>query len=206
MGTKERREREKQELRDAILVSAREIAAAEGWSAVSIRKIADRIEYSPPMIYEYFENKEQLLLALLVEGYRQLLARMQHARQDAPNAEAALLTMSVDYWAFARDNPELYRVMNGLDGVSFTFSQLAEKPPEIVAVIGEVLTAITAWSREAQVTLENPLDAFFAIWGTLHGLVSLDLAGLIKDEASHPRDLITHSIRTLLAGLRGASH
>lgn len=202
MGIKERREREKGEMREAILRVAREIAVAEGWSNVSIRKIADRIEYSPPMIYEYFANKEHLLLALVIEGYRQLLLRLREARGSAPTPELALVAMGVAYWEFARENPELYRVMNGLDGVSFGPMEQADKPPELNAVVEEVMGAIMAWSAATGVTLTAPLDVFFIIWGSLHGLVSLDLATMIKFGVSHPRDLIAHSVRTIMAGTR----
>ena len=64
MGIKERRDRERQEIKQAILTAAREIAAVEGWQSVTIRKVAERIEYSPPTIYEHFANKEAILLEL----------------------------------------------------------------------------------------------------------------------------------------------
>lgn len=62
MGRKERRLREQQELKQSILDAAREIALAEGWRNVTMRKIAERIEYSHPAIYDYFENKDVLFL------------------------------------------------------------------------------------------------------------------------------------------------
>jgi len=70
MGIEERRDRERQEMKQAILAAARDIAAQEGWQAVTIRKVADRIEYSPPMIYGHFENKDAVLLELMREGFR----------------------------------------------------------------------------------------------------------------------------------------
>ena len=73
MGIKERRDRERQELKQAILEAAREIAAREGWQAVTIRKVADRIEYSPPTIYEHFANKEAILIELEESLLRRLL-------------------------------------------------------------------------------------------------------------------------------------
>jgi AcrR family transcriptional regulator len=57
-------------MKQAILAAARDIAAQEGWQAVTIRKVADRIEYSRPMIYEHFENKDAVLLELMREGFR----------------------------------------------------------------------------------------------------------------------------------------
>src|SRR5512135_3451537 len=79
MGIKQRRERERQEIRRRILSTAREIAAEEGWQAVTTRKVAERIEYSQSTIYEYFENKEAILLALLRSGYEQLVVVVQEA-------------------------------------------------------------------------------------------------------------------------------
>src|SRR6266567_5503938 len=93
MGTKQRRERERQEIRQSILSAARQIAVEEGWQAVTTRKVAERIEYSQPTIYEYFENKEAMLLALLRSGYQQLVTVMQEAFASTDDPEA--------YWDFA---------------------------------------------------------------------------------------------------------
>lgn len=66
VGIKQRRERERQEIRQSILEAARQIAAEDGWQAVTTRKVAELIEYSQPTIYEYFENKEAILLSAIV--------------------------------------------------------------------------------------------------------------------------------------------
>src|SRR5713226_3356020 len=101
MGIKQRRERERQEIRQSILSAARAIAAEEGWQAVTTRKVADRIEYSQPTIYEYFENKEAILLALLHQGFEDMLAAMQTARAQHEQPEEQLLAMTRAYWSFA---------------------------------------------------------------------------------------------------------
>src|SRR5947209_19623641 len=119
MGIKQRRERERQEIRQSILSAAQAIAAEEGWQAVTTRKVAERIEYSQPTIYEYFENKEAILLALLRYGYERLLAVIQAAAASSDDPEARLLTMSDAYWDFAFRSPALYQVMHGLGGVPF---------------------------------------------------------------------------------------
>src|SRR6266550_3666489 len=80
MGVKERRDRERLEMRQAILDSAREIAAKEGWQAVTIRRVAEKIEYSPPAIYEYFESKEALLEEEGREAFRIFMADLIAAR------------------------------------------------------------------------------------------------------------------------------
>ncbi len=118
MGIKERRDRERQELKQAILAAAREIAASEGWQAVTIRRVADRIEYSPPTIYEHFASKEAILLDLTREGHRTLLAAIE-AAQPTGDPASGLIAAGHAYWEFAWTYPELYQVMHGLGGVQF---------------------------------------------------------------------------------------
>src|SRR5215207_10855214 len=72
MGTKERQQRERDRVQDAILTAARELFVTEGYRNVSIRKIADRIEYSPAAIYSYFPSKDDIFFALAEEGFHLL--------------------------------------------------------------------------------------------------------------------------------------
>src|SRR5262249_24356547 len=123
MGIKERRDRERQELRQAILVASRDIAAREGWQAVSIRKVAERIEYSPPTIYEHFLSKEALLAELMRDGFRLLLERVRAGVSANQAPEARIMGIALAYWEFAWEHPELYQVMHGLGGVPFCFDQ-----------------------------------------------------------------------------------
>ncbi len=108
MGVRERRERERQELRQAILDAAREIAASEGWPAVTIRRVAEKIEYSPPVIYEHFANKEDIVIELLREGFRVLLADMRAARDaHADDPFEASVALGKAFWTFAVARPEM---------------------------------------------------------------------------------------------------
>src|SRR5207342_1954591 len=70
MGIKERQERDREAVRRAILDAARDLFVSEGYANVSIRKIADRIEYSPAAIYGYFASKDDIFFALAEEGFR----------------------------------------------------------------------------------------------------------------------------------------
>ena len=74
MGVKERQEREREAVARAILDAARDLFVAEGYHNVSIRKIAERIEYSPAAIYSYFPSKDDIFFALAEEGFRLLLS------------------------------------------------------------------------------------------------------------------------------------
>ncbi len=94
MGRKERRFREQEELRESVLHAAREIALSEGWRNVTMRKIAERIEYSHPALYEYFANKDVLLLEVLREGFRLLLTDLQSTRASTNEPHEALARMA----------------------------------------------------------------------------------------------------------------
>src|SRR6516165_3621192 len=75
MGIKERQERDREAVRRAILDAARDLFVTEGYENVSIRKIAERIEYSPAAIYGYFPSKDDIFYALAEEGFRLLYSR-----------------------------------------------------------------------------------------------------------------------------------
>src|SRR5499426_3398208 len=82
MGIKERQERDREAVRRAILDAARELFTAEGYQNVSIRKIAERIEYSPAAIYSYFPSKDDIFFALAEEGFH-LLGGPREAEHSA---------------------------------------------------------------------------------------------------------------------------
>lgn len=113
MGVRERRQREREELRRAILDTAREIAAAEGWSAVTIRRVAEKIEYSPPVIYEHFSSKEQIVVELMRRGFREMLGGMRAARDAHKDPVEALLAIGQAYWSFSVAHPEMHLGMHG---------------------------------------------------------------------------------------------
>jgi AcrR family transcriptional regulator len=176
LGIKERRQRQKQQLRDGILAAAREIASKEGWQAVTIRKIAGRIEYSPPVIYEYFDSKDDLLLELVRMGYAQQLAAVENARDASEDPEEALLGMARAWWRFAVEAPDLYQVMYGLGGVSFPVAELRKEGERIAAATAGVIEDIL---RKNGKEVEGVWDKVTLPWATLHGLTALSMAGRI---------------------------
>jgi AcrR family transcriptional regulator len=205
MGIKERRDRERQELKQAILDAAREIAAHEGWQAVTIRKVADRIEYSPPTIYEHFANKEAILLDLMREGFRLLLASIQ-ATADADPA-SRMISIGRAYWEFVKAYPELYQVMHGLGGVPFcldeTAAELYGRMPEAKEVFQATANAVRELPGLANTSNIDLDETVHLIWATLHGLVALAMAGCIEGGQAQTSRLIDRAMRDFLAA-RGA--
>lgn len=195
MGTQQRREREKQVIRQSILSAARQIAIEEGWQAVTTRKVADRIEYSQPTIYEYFDNKEAILMALVYQGFEGMLAAMQTAKVPDAQPEERLLAMTRAYWAFAFRCPELYQVMYGFGGVSFTH---AETPTEARAIFALLRDTLLSWMQQKHVDLAEPDAAIDALWGAVHGLITLTMAGRIAGGEQRARHIVEQTVTDLL--------
>ena len=198
MGIKQRRERERQEIRQRILSAAREIAAEEGWQAVSTRKVAERIEYSQSTIYEYFENKEAILLVLLRSGYEQLVVVVQAAFASTADPEARLLAMTEAYWDFAFRSPELYQVMHGLAGISFGRYGHPETPVEIRQSFSLAREAIQQWAEVREVERADLTDLVEARRGIIHGLITLAMAGRIAGGPERVKSLLQETMKDLL--------
>lgn len=192
MGIKERRERQRATLRSGILNAAREIASAEGWQAVTIRRIAALVEYSPPVIYEYFDSKEDLLLELVRMGYAGQLEAVEAAAGASDGPQEALLGMGRAWLRFALDSPDLYQAMYGLGGVSFPVTELRKEGEKIAAVMAK---AIVDLMEEHGKEAADVWGKVTLLWATAHGLVSLHMAGRIvggREETERLVDLAAH--------------
>jgi AcrR family transcriptional regulator len=110
MGSSERREREKQELRTRILDAARELFATHGFEAVTMRKIAERIEYTPTAIYFHFPDKDALIRELCVHDFYEFGQRFAALANEADPVER-VRKVGREYAAFAVAHPQHYRVM-----------------------------------------------------------------------------------------------
>jgi AcrR family transcriptional regulator len=114
MGIKERQERDREAVGRAILDAARELFVAEGFQNVSIRKIAERIEYSPAAIYGYFPSKDDIFFALAEEGFR-LLGDPSGVRHDPQLLGASPLErVRAIFWRlyeFSREQPQYFALM-----------------------------------------------------------------------------------------------
>jgi AcrR family transcriptional regulator len=198
MGIKQRREREKQEIRQRILSAAREIAAEEGWQAVSTRKVAERIEYSQSTIYDYFENKEAILLALLRFGYEQLVIAVQAAFASTDDPEARLLAMTEAYWDFAFRSPELYQVMHGLADISFGRYGHPDTPVEVKQSFRLTREAMEQWAEARGVERVDFTDLMEARRGLIHGFITLTMARRITGGPERVKPLLQETMKDLL--------
>ena len=173
MASKDRILRLKEETRINILDAALQIVKEEGWQALSMRKIADKIEYTAPIIYEYFANKDAILLELTRKGFLLLLKDLKEARDKHRLPAKQLEAMWLAYWNFAFANKELYQVMYGVS--TNCCCDLVNTLPE----------AETAWDLISEVIGKlmniDDMDSdiictkYYTFWSVVHGLISINL-------------------------------
>src|SRR5690625_4876432 len=101
MSIQARRQRERAERERLIVTTARDLAEAEGWDAVTTRRLADEIEYSQPVLYSHFAGKDAIMAAVAVEGFTDLTAELRTARVSATDTRHALVEVAAAYPAFA---------------------------------------------------------------------------------------------------------
>lgn len=195
MSTTERRERQKQATRNSILGAARQIARAEGWGAVTVRRVAERVEYAPPIIYEYFASKDALLEELQRLGFEQLADSLRHASEETGDSEARLLQMADAYWSFAQGQPELHQLMHDLSSVRVPLA----KTLSAATLAGDIAQqALEHWAESRHVTLPDPAGAVETLWGLLHGLTSAAMLGRLGGGDERARRLAQEGIKNLL--------
>jgi len=115
MGHLDRKQREKELVRQSILDAAIKIANREGWNSVTIRKIADEIEYTPPIVYEHFQGKENLFKELVYMGFRIMQSDLEDLVEKEPDPKAFLMRISLGHWNFAVEHSALYQLMFSIE-------------------------------------------------------------------------------------------
>lgn len=172
MGIVERRLRQKEEVRTRILQAAWQLVEAEGWQALSIRRIAEAIEYSVPVIYSHFENKDAILLEFTQEGFRQLTQTIEQARDGQQEANQQLEAMAQAYWQFAFEHKEYYQLMFGL---GIPACDRVNQVPEMKQFSDVLLRVIQDAIAASQHPETDHWLKFHTFWSVLHGLVSIQM-------------------------------
>ncbi len=121
----DRKIREKGAVRKNILDATLRIATKEGWYAVTIRKIADMIEYTPPVFYEHFENKGDLIQELISNGFRLIKTEMDKAMTVESDPAKLLIRISLIHWEFAFKNEALFQLMFSMERPHLTSEMTA---------------------------------------------------------------------------------
>ncbi len=172
MGVAERKLRHKEQVKAAILEEAWQIATTEGWQTLSIRKIADAIEYSIPVIYTHFENKEAILFEFTRKGFSILSEQLKEAKESRQESCQQLDAIAKAYFKFAFGNKAYYQLMFGLGMPPCeTVSRVAEMKEFTDVIISVIQTAI----KNSKNPDSDAFLKFHAYWSMLHGQVSLQM-------------------------------
>jgi AcrR family transcriptional regulator len=188
MGIAERREREKEALRTLVMEAARDILSEQGLDALSMRAIAERIEYSPATIYLYFRDKDELIREVVHAGFVRMGEYMRNEIERAAeqvSAVEAYRAMGRAYARFALENTAYFRVMFELPSVPrmecCPCGQLDSAPARDEESFNYAIRTLEAAMNEGSVEVFDPRRGATVGWGLVHGLTSLYLGGHLAD-------------------------
>ncbi|MGW0807210.1 TetR/AcrR family transcriptional regulator [Nonomuraea sp. NPDC002799] len=174
----ERRERERAHRHQLIITAARELAETEGWEAVTTRRLAERVEYSQPVLYSHFNGKDAIVSAVAMDGFSELAAHLRRAREAAPEPGQALRAVCRAYLGFATERPALYQAMFILP-TDLKFAS-AETPPPLRACFGEFVDCFSPDNKRRELFAE-------VTWSALHGMAVLSDSGRIPADGQEER-------------------
>ena len=186
MGIAERKDRQRAERERRIVTAARVIAEREGWSAVTIRRLADEIEHSQPVLYSHFENRDAIVAAVALDGFREISVALRDAAIGSTGRNA-IKNVAAAYLAFALRNPALYEAMFILP-TSLRFAEAGTRP-ELRAGFEALAAVVVPFCVDVAVATET-------FWAALHGLVELERSGRIRTSARSER--IALIVRTIV--------
>jgi AcrR family transcriptional regulator len=172
MGIAERRLRQKDEVRSRILATAWQIVRDEGWQALSIRKIAEAIEYSVPVIYDHFQNKEAILLEFGKQGFDLLTKKLQAAKKKSEKPGEQLKAIADSYWNFALKNKEYYQLMFGLGIEGCETEKCIMEAKEFRRLVQEPIEEILEQNKKKGV---NSCLKYHTYWSIIHGLIAIKM-------------------------------
>jgi AcrR family transcriptional regulator len=207
MGIKERHERDREAVSRAILDAARELFVAEGYGNVSIRKIAERIEYSPAAIYGYFSSKDDIFYALAEEGFRLLYARDDTAALAELDKLEPLDRIRTIFWRlyeFSRQHPQYFELMfmdRSVPRISQVYERFAFAREMKTYLVAQIQACIDAMALPAHV---NANVAFRLLTMGLMGAAMMRLSdrlGHADNADALARDVLNVTLRGLQSGV-----
>lgn len=174
------RERRHQRTQQAIIEAARQIIRESGVDALSIRAIAERIDYSPAGLYEYFGSKEEIVAAVCAQDFERFARRLGQVDTTLPPSEY-IIELGLSYIDFAVRNPDAFLLMF----TTFPLSQI-NQPPAPTVLLEEMMTeesAFTTLVRGVQRCIDEGIgrtkpgygviEIAYSLWSLVHGLAML---------------------------------
>ncbi|WP_225804192.1 TetR/AcrR family transcriptional regulator [Streptomyces sp. NK15101] len=181
MSVQERKRRERADRERLIVETARELAEQQGWDAVTTRRLAERIEYSQPVLYSHFRGKREIIGAVALEGAAEMAVALRAATSAADGPRARVAALARAYLDFAERNPAVYDAMFQLDGgLAFAREDTPEPLKDAFAALLESLGEVAGEGVHPGLFTET-------FWAALHGLVTLTRARRLPPEYTERR-------------------
>jgi AcrR family transcriptional regulator len=199
MGTKERQKRERDRVREAILAAARDLFITEGYRNVSMRKIAERIEYSAAAIYSYFPSKDDIFFALAEEGFRLLADCVIAAVKTEPDPLGRLRRGLWAFYEFSKTSPEYFELMfvdRSVPSLSQDFQRFEFFQETTARAEADITACIERGEFAAGL---NSAAALHVLWVGMLGTATIGLAQRLAP-GEDPDALAHDLLETLLAG------
>ncbi|MFE6027509.1 TetR/AcrR family transcriptional regulator [Streptomyces niveus] len=192
MSVQERKQRQRVERERLIVATARELAERQGWDAVTTRRLAERIEYSQPVLYSHFRGKREIIGAVALEGAAELASAVRAATSVAVGPRARVTALALAYLHFAERNPAVYDAIFQLDGgLAYAREDTPEPLKDAFAALLECLGGFAGDGVHPGLFTE-------VFWAALHGVATLTRAGRLPPGDTEARvELLVNRLAVL---------
>ena len=192
MSVQERKQRERAERERLIVATARELAEQQGWDAVTTRRLAERIEYSQPVLYSHFRGKREIIGAVALEGATEMAVATRWATAAAEGPRERVAALARTYLDFAERNPAVYDALFQLDGgLAYAQEDTPEQLKDAFAALMETLGEVAGDGVDPELFTE-------VFWASLHGVATLTRSRrLLPEDAERRIELLVDRLAVL---------
>lgn len=162
--------REKDDIRARILSTAWQMVKDEGWQSLSIRKIALAVNYSIPVIYDHFENKEAIVFEFAKQGFHLLTKNIEKAIEKFSDPADQIKAIAAAYWKFASRHKEYYQLMYGMGMEGCAIEKCFPERSGFRNMVMDPIKSIIAKRGNGE---DNAFLKYLTFWSIMHGLISI---------------------------------
>lgn len=198
--SRRRREQEREDLRWRILDAAGSLFLEQGYEGLSMRQIAERIGYSATTIYRYYEDKDDLLFAIVQEGFLRFGKALTKAAQSGDDPRERLAALGRAYIDFGLKNPVYYRLMF-MQRFEFLFESRAEQQAPMIDSFAVLRRAVEQAMGAGFLRQGDPETVSVVIWSVVHGITSLAIAGAKRFNKKQVRESAELAMQMIREGL-----
>jgi AcrR family transcriptional regulator len=192
------RQRRHANTKQAILKTALELVAEKGLDKLSLREIARRVDYSPAGLYEYFDSKEDIVLALADEGDQKLGTKLNNLATNSSPTEY-LVQICLAYVDFALNNRAYFMLMNSLASLRRSLNEPASPDSSYAIFLRAVQTAVNNGDIQTRSNF-GVEEITYSLWALIHGMSMLQLTTLQGFQADFPI-VDRHALESFIIGL-----